>query len=275
MINSAPKRKLKTYKTKIKHTDKKTLIVYFIIRLLIFGCLVLQIIHNNWSNAFLCLLTLLLITLPTIIEKHLKIKLPTLLETIIILFIFAAEILGEINNFFNLFPHWDNILHTLNGFICAGVGFSLADILNSNSKKINLSPLYLLLVSFSFSMTIGVVWEFCEYGMDKILKTDTQKDTQVTQISSVYLNEEGKNETVTINDIEYTIIYSKDKKGKQVETRIGGYLDIGLNDTIEDLFVNFLGAIIFDLLAYLYIKDKQKYQFVEGFIVRKAKKEHN
>lgn len=257
------------FKKVIKKADKKTLTFYVVIRFLILLCLVLQIIHKEWSNAFLCFLTLILIMLPFVIEEKFKIELPDTLETIIILFVFAAEILGEINNFFNIFNHWDTMLHTLNGFICAGIGFSLVDLLNKNSKKISLSPVYLLLVSFSFSMTIGIMWEFGEYAMDKIFLTDAQKDTQIDTISSVYLNEKGENKSVILKNIEYTKIYSKDESGKTIETIIGGYLDIGINDTMKDLMVNFLGAIIFNLIAYLHMKNSTKWQFVEGFLPSK------
>lgn len=260
----------KKFKKAIENADKKSLTVYIVVRFLIIVCLIMQIIHKEWNNAFLCLLTLILITMPFIFEKHFKIELPNTLETIIILFIFAAEILGEINNFYNTFKHWDTMLHTLNGFICAGIGFSLVDLLNKNSKKINLSPAYLLLVSFTFSMTIGVMWEFCEYTMDKVFLMDAQKDHQITTISSTYLNETGENKSVILKNIEYTKIYSQDEDGNLVETTVGGYLDIGLNDTMKDLLVNFLGAIIFNLIAYLYIKNNQKWQFVEGFIPTKT-----
>lgn len=260
----------KKFKKAIENADKKSLTVYIVVRFLIIVCLIMQIIHKEWNNAFLCLLTLILITMPFIFEKHFKIELPNTLEAIIIIFIFAAEILGEINNFYNTFKHWDTMLHTLNGFICAGIGFSLVDLLNKNSKKINLSPAYLLLVSFTFSMTIGVMWEFCEYTMDKVFLMDAQKDHQITTISSTYLNETGENKSVILKNIEYTKIYSQDEDGNLVETTIGGYLDIGLNDTMKDLLVNFLGAIIFNLIAYLYIKNNQKWQFVEGFIPTKT-----
>ena len=53
----------------IKESDKKTIAVYVTIRALIIACLILQIIHMNWANAFLCLLTLILLVLPFIIEK--------------------------------------------------------------------------------------------------------------------------------------------------------------------------------------------------------------
>ncbi len=262
-------RKKSEIKKIISKTDKKSLTTYIVIRFLIIVCLIMQIIHKEWNNAFLCLLTLILTTLPFAIEEKFKIELPNTLETIIILFIFAAEILGEINNFFNIFPHWDTLLHTLNGFICAGIGFSLVNLLNKNSENINLSPAYLLLVSFTFSMTIGVLWEFGEYTMDTFFLMDAQKDTQITTISSTYLNEKGENKSVILDDIAYTKIYSRDSSGKEIETTIGGYLDIGLTDTMADLFVNFLGAIIFNLIAYLYLKDNEKYKFITGFIPTK------
>ena len=130
---------------------------------------------------------------------------PDGLEIAIYLFIFSAEILGEINNFYGIIPYWDTMLHTINGFLATAVGFSLVNLLNNNSTHINLSPFYLCLVAFCFSMTIGVLWEFFEYGMDKTFNMDMQKDRVVSQISSVNLNEEKKNEAVTIKNIEKTL----------------------------------------------------------------------
>ena len=161
---------------KYKETGKKSLLVYLILRILVIACMVLQILRGDWNNAFLCFLSLILFTIPTFIEDRFKIALPSLLEAIIYLFIFSAEILGEINNFYGIIPHWDTVLHTLNGFLAAGIGFSLIDLLNQNSKNINLSPIFVAIVAFCFSMTIGVLWEFFEYGADTYLKLDMQKD---------------------------------------------------------------------------------------------------
>lgn len=72
--------------------------------------------------------------------------------------------------------------------ICAAIGFSLINLLNETSDKINLSPLYLCIVAFCFSMTIGVLWEFFEYSADKFFKLDMQKDNIITEISSVELD---------------------------------------------------------------------------------------
>mgnify|MGYP001852545456 CR=1 FL=1 len=159
------------------------------------------------------------------------------------------------------------ILHTINGFLCGAIGFSLVDILNENKKlRFKLSPIYVALVAFCFSMTIGVMWEFFEYGVDKVLKYDMQKDKIVTSISSVALNPEGENVPVVIDDIVSTsIFYLEDGtlKGFSVDD---GYLDIGLNDTMEDLLVNFVGAVTFSVFGFLYIKNREKYKLVEGFI---------
>ena len=256
---------IKLLKQKYTESKKSSLLVYFILRALIILCMVLQIIHGDWNNAALCLLSLLLFTIPTFIEYKLKITLPSVLESIIYLFIFSAEILGEINNFYALIPHWDTILHTINGFLAAGIGFSLVDILNKNSKKINLSPIFVAIVAFCFSMTIGVLWEFFEYAADTYLKTDMQIDRIVTSISTVELDPLQSNTPVKIDNIESTIL---NINNGQIVIE-GGYLDIGIIDTIKDLIVNFVGAICFSTIGYLYIRNRDKYKFASNFIPTK------
>ena len=114
-------------------------------------------------------------------------------------------------------------------------------------------------------MTIGVLWEFFEYGVDKVMKYDMQKDNIINNISSVALNEKGENIPVIIDNIENTTIYYQENS-TQKEEHINGYLDIGLNDTMEDLLVNFIGASTFSIFGYLYIKNREKYKLVEGLI---------
>lgn len=249
-------------KEKYKNTKKKSLLVYLILRFLVILCMVLEIIRGDLNNAFLCILSLLLFTVPTFIQEKFKIGIPSLLESIIYFFIFSAEILGEINNFYGNIPYWDTILHTINGFLAAGVGFSLIDILNQSSKNIKLSPIYVVIVGFCFSMTIGVLWEFFEYGADKYLQTDMQKDRVVSYISTVSLDPENDNNAVLIENIKETHIVTDN------DTVVinGGYLDIGINDTMKDLMVNFIGSIVFSIIGYLYIKNKEKYKFATNFI---------
>lgn len=258
------------FKDAYKETKRSALLVFLILRFLVIFCMILQILHGNIGNALLCLISLILLLLPSIIEHKLDITLPNTLEIIIYLFIFSAEILGEINNFYGIIPYWDTILHTLNGFLCAAVGFSLVNLLNKTSNKINLSPLYLCIVAFCFSMTVGVLWEFFEYGSDKFLKLDMQKDNLVTWISTVELNNQNNNKVIIVENIAKTILY--DKNNKELAVINGGYLDIGINDTMKDLFVNFIGALTFCFFGFFYLKYSKHDKFIKNFVPIKGKR---
>lgn len=239
--------------------------VYIILRALVILALVAQVFNRNFENVFLCVLTLFLFTLPSFIERTIRIEIPDTLEVIILLFIFAAEILGEIQAYYVQFPYWDTMLHTLNGFLCAAIGFSLLDILNRNEKlKFSLSPVYLSLVAFCFSMTIGVLWEFFEFSMDQLFLLDMQKDTIVHTIGSVMLDPTGGNTPVAIKGITDVIVVTAD--GTQQALGLGGYLDIGIVDTMQDLFVNFIGAVIFSFIGFFYVKNRGKGKFAPRFI---------
>lgn len=144
--------------------NKKTFKLLMVLRTLVILTLVLNVLQRNYEAAALCILSLILFLMPSFFEKQLKIEIPPLFEGIIYCFIFAAEILGEVNHFYTLIPGWDTILHTLNGFLCAAIGFAMVDLLNRHSSRLNLSPLYLAVVAFCFSMTIGVLWSFSSSG---------------------------------------------------------------------------------------------------------------
>ena len=248
---------------KEKRQIKINIAVYLILRFLVIVCMVEQSLKGNWHSVLLCFLTLILFTLPTIVSKTFKVKLPATLEIIVYLFIFSAEILGEIQNFYGIFKHWDTMLHTLNGFLSAAIGFSLIDILNRTERfHIKLSPIFVALVAFCFSMTIGVLWEFCEFAADNYLGRDMQKDRIVEKFQSSRLDEEN-NEPIKVDNIDKTIICYNNNDKIVIDN---GYLDIGINDTMKDLFVNFIGAIVFSILGLLYIKDRDEYKFIERFI---------
>ncbi len=256
-----------------KREDLKTLwrekkavtIVYVFLRTSVVLVMLAQIFNRNFENVFLCVLTLLLFMMPALLERKLDIDLPNTLEIIILLFIYAAEILGEIGAYYVTFPYWDTVLHTLNGFLCAAIGFSLLDILNrQNRARFHLSPLYLAIVAFCFSMTVGVVWEFFECTMDQFFFLDMQKDTVVNSIGTILLDPTGGNHPVALRNITDVIVVQAD--GTQTALGLGGYLDIGLLDTMEDLFVNFIGALIFSIIGYFYVLSRGKGKFVKRFI---------
>lgn len=232
------------------HENRSTFLVYTGLRIIVIGIMIRQFFNQNYEHVFLCVLTLLLMIMPSILQVTFRIELPSLMEIIILCFIFAAEILGEISSFYIKFPHWDTILHTLNGFLCAAIGFSLVEILNRQKKlRFELSPLFMVIVAFCFSMTIGIFWEFFEFAMDCIFRLDMQKDTIIHSISTVMLDPLQENHRILLNGIEDVVINGK-------SLGLGGYLDIGLYDTMYDLLVNFIGAFVFSTMGYLYLKRK-------------------
>lgn len=253
-------------KTELRE-NKKTFIVYSVLRILVIVMMILQLFNQNYENVFLCLLTLVLMIVPSVLQVTFKVEFPSGLEIIVLLFIFAAEILGEISSFYIYFPHWDTILHTLNGFLCAALGVSLVEILNKDKRiPFQMSPFFLAMVSFCFSMTIGVLWEFFEFGMDTLFLLDMQKDTVIGQISTTYLDPTKQNLRVLIPEITRTAV-----NGELLA--IEGYLDIGLIDTMEDLIVNFIGAFVFALLQYIYGKhgDKRIFKSLVPFLQEEGK----
>ena len=234
--------------------------VYFILRAIVILVLIRQIFLGNYENVFMCGLTLLLLIVPSLVQVTFRIEIPSALEVIILMFIFSAEILGEVNEFYIKIPNWDTMLHTLNGFLAAAIGFSLVNLLNEDKRlSFNLSPFFVAIVAFCFSMTIGVLWEFYEFFMDTNFAMDTQKDTIIYNINSVLLNPENINVPFHIKNITSTIVNGN-------ELNIGGYLDIGLIDTMKDLIVNFIGAVTFSVIGYFYLKHKGKGVLVNSLV---------
>lgn len=248
---------------------RSSFIVYFTLRALVIATMILQILNRNYENVFLCALTLLLLIMPSLMQITFRVELPTTLEIIILIFIFAAEILGEIREFYLIFPFWDTALHTLNGFLAAAIGFSLVDLLNRSERTVfNLSPLFTAIVAFCFSMTIGVVWEFFEFGMDQLAGFDMQKDTVIHAIRSVTLDPAGHNVPYEISGITETVVNGQ-------ELGLGGYLDIGLIDTMQDLIVNFIGAFVFSVIGFFYVKNRGKGKLAGRFIPRRKAKDRD
>lgn len=248
--------------------NKAVFAVYIVLRLIVIVSLVFALVRGNFENAVLCVATLLLLLAPSFIEKSFSVELPSVLEIIIMCFAFSHAILGEIGCFYVKVPWWDTMLHTLNGFLCAGVGFSLIDLLNRDKRfRFELSPVYVALVAFCFSMTVGVLWEFFEFGSDMIFKTDMQKDTVIRSITSVALDPTKSNTPVTVDEITSVVVNGR-------ELGVGGYLDIGLIDTMKDLIVNFIGAVVFSIFGFIYIKYRgRKSRVVENFMVTVRKEE--
>ena len=233
--------------------------IQMVLTLIVVFSVIRQFFLGNYHNMFLGILTLILFMVPQFLDKKLSVTIPAGLETVILIFIFSAEILGEINAFYVKIPIWDSILHTTNGFLMAAIGFALIDLFNRSEKfSIKMSPYFVAFFAFCFSMTVGVLWEFFEFSMDQFFGLDMQKDWIVTAINSVKLNPTGANVPIHV-DVQSVVI-----NGEQ--WNLGGYLDIGLIDTMKDLIVNFVGAVVFSIIGILYLKNRERGKLAASLI---------
>lgn len=238
-----------------KNKTKIQVILIFLVALSI----IRQFFLGNYHNMFLGFLTLLLFSVPQFLDKKLGVTIPVGLETVIFIFIFSAEILGEINAFYVKIPIWDTMLHTTNGFLMAAIGFALIDLFNRSDKfSIKMSPYFVAFFAFCFSMTVGVLWEFFEFSMDWFFAADMQKDWILPAINSVKLNPTGANIPIHV-DVQSVVINGE-------TWNLGGYLDIGIVDTMKDLMVNFVGAVVFSVIGIFYLKHRGKGKLADSLI---------
>lgn len=177
-----------------------------------------------------CILGLLVLMLPSIIERKWKIFIPSYMHIVYIVFLYAAIYLGEIRSFYYKIPHWDSILHTSSGFLLGALGFSIVSLLNYNEKiNISLSPFFVVIFAFCFSAALGVLWEIYEFTIDGILDINMQK---------------------------YTLETGTNLVGREA-----------LLDTMEDLIVDTIGAFIMSVLGYISLKYNKGW--IENILIKK------
>lgn len=214
-------------------------IIFIVIKALVLVTLIIELIKGNFSNAFLYALIEVLFLLADKVLDYLKVSF--LLQLLIYIFIFGTVILGNIFHFYIKFTYFDNIMHYLSGVILGGLAYYLANKIQKLDNKL------LLLFIFSFSMGSAAIWEITEYTSDNLFKTDMQKDTIVTEITSAMYDKEEK---VPITKKIDNLIVS----GEDYIEKYGGYIDIGLIDTMTDIIMGLLGCTTY--VVYLLIKKK-------------------
>lgn len=198
---------------------------------------------GKYNRLLLALLTVVLILVPEVVERlfHCRISQPMYLIAVVYA---IGPMLGHCNNFYYLIPGWDKLLHITGGMMFVFLGLFLFEVLGGDPKKWALCCIFAL----CFSMALSVLWEFYEFGVDSLFGMDTQDDTIIHTINSHLLNSElGEIGSIAgIADV--------DINGSPLE--LGGYLDIGLIDTMMDLLLETLGAMITTVVIYL---DKNKH----------------
>ena len=166
-----------------------------------------------------CVLGLIAMLLPMILARKFEFRLPSTIYFIFIIFLYAAIFLGEVRSFYYTVPHWDTILHTFSGGMLGSLGFSLVSWLNKDEHtSTRLSPLFVAIFAFCFAVALGALWEIYEFTFDGILGLNMQK----------FMLEDG--------------------------TQLIGRR--ALTDTMKDLCVDVLGALVVSMLGFISLKVK-------------------
>lgn len=155
---------------------KAEVIVANLIRLMFVLAIIVSILNGIYLDAFIAAFTLFLTFLPFIIARKSRIALPPSFQIVILLFIFAANYLGEFKLYYEKYWWWDKMLHGFSGLILGFAGFLLVYVINGTQKiSVTLSPLFVAIFAFAFALSIGALWEIYEYGMDSLFELNMQR----------------------------------------------------------------------------------------------------
>lgn len=198
---------------------------------------------------------LLGLMIPSIANKKFKLKIPIYLRVVLVVFIYLAVFLGEVQDYYYKIPFWDNILHAFSGFIFAIISLSIINLLNDNkSVHMQLSPMFVAVFAFCFAVALGALWEIAEFSMDTFLGLNSQKFIPET---AVLFN--GGNSFAPLAGTEAEIA--------EFFRQPAGY-KYALMDTMEDIIVDCIGACIASVLDYIILK-YQSYRCSKLVITKK------
>lgn len=195
-------------------------------------------VAGDWSRAVLAAATIGLVALPRIVELLFKRDMNIPLYLICTLYS-AGHMAGHVYYLYYLLPWWDDLLHFAGGVIFALLGIEFSRAL-CRGKSSEVSYFLIAIFGFCFSVTLSVLWEFAEYLMDVLFALDMQSDRIVHSLSSFNLGTEPGIRG-TVGNINEVMINGK-------PLGVGGYIDIGLIDTMSDLLLEALGAFIVSLI---------------------------
>lgn len=185
---------------------------------------------HYFMNAFTCLIMFIITFVPSFLHNNTKLIFPTALQTGIVIFTFLAMYLGEIFRYYERFWWWDVMLHSTSGFMLGLIGFILLYSLNDDKDVLlKMNNFCIMLFAFCFAMSAGAMWEIFEFSGDYLLGMNMQKSVYVTDINelSVYVNQWGR------------------------------FMDPGLTDTMKDIIVDAIGALVAVLGCFFFYRKKK------------------
>lgn len=230
----------------------KLLLIYIIfLKILVFLFIIKEFFKNNYYIGLLFTLVLLIFIFSyKLLKNKLNLKVLFCFEILTYLLILAYEF----NSLYHDIPFWDTGMHAFTGFIAVIFILMVFIYLKKKNKFKKLYPFLISFLGFCFSLTIGVLFEINEYTFDKLLDRDMQKDMIIDNIKTVKFKDE-ENKKIEIDNIKKTVVYyEKDEVIREFIIE-NGYLDIGINDTMKDLYVNLIGSLLGSLYVFLFLKE--------------------
>jgi flagellar biosynthesis protein FliR len=155
---------------------KFPIIIYYLLRINVVLAFFVFLYQKNWLNAVSVFIILVLFSVPTYMKRRLKINIPFDFELIAVAFIYLSIFLGDLQEFYFRFWWWDVYLHLASGFLLGIIGFTLVYAINHNKNiKMNMKAGFVAMFALFFSLSIGLFWEFFEYGVDSFFNTNMQR----------------------------------------------------------------------------------------------------
>lgn len=207
--------------------------IFVIFKVVVIVHLIVCLVNGWWAATFVCLFNLVLLFVSDFIQK--KLGYNDILYLFIYIFLTGSLLGGEVYYLYVKVWYFDIIMHTLSSFI---VSYLLYYIVKYFNVRINI-PLFITFI-FSFAMMVASLWEITEFIIDRVLVSDMQKDTIITEVKSKLLSSDGK-----------SVIKKKINSMKIDNIIVDGYVDIGLYDTMEDMICAAAGSILFIIIIKL------------------------
>ena len=184
---------------RLDRADRIQLILAYGMQILMLTAVVYSLVEQAWLSAFLATGAFLVTLLPAYMRRSMRVYLPLEFDFILILFIFASIILGEMRSYYERFWWWDIALHTSAGMVMGIIGFALVFILNRHERvAVALDPFFVAFFSFCFAETIGVIWELFEYAMDSFFGMNMQKSGLADTMGDLIVNTIGAGLVCTV-----------------------------------------------------------------------------
>ena len=190
---------------------------------------------HYFMNAFTCLVMFLITLVPSYITSRTRLIVPAALQTMFVVFTFLAMYFGEIFNYYERFWWWDVMLHSTSGFMLGLLGYLLLYSMNHDRTIFfHINSFCVMLFAFCFALACGALWEVFEFAGDYLLGMNMQKSVYVTDVAELapYIN------------------------------RWGRFMDPGLLDSMKDLIVDSIGALVAVIGGYIYsarVKDSKEF----------------